>query len=184
MPVSQEAAHDHGASRIAIGPQTPERMMSPDATPRASISSPESSIYFSPDGIHRSGNLTEPRNYAPRTAGQAATQVPPPRFNLDLVAYQPQDFSSHDPSVVQAIQGRPLVVGTQMTVQQYDEAQAVKSESLSAMTNNVTRLPSLANAMNPNNFPFVESGKQVRPKNHGIVRLRNVCTSEQNSILR
>lgn len=167
----------HGDQGFGAGYETPQHMMSPNATPRPSISSPEGSVYFSPSAP-RSSHMTEPRNYAPRTTGQAASQGPPPKFNMDLVTHRLQDVIQSDQLAVQPIQPQALDPAQGLAHRQVQITPASPSEELRRLTDTVTGLPSLTTAIDPANFPFVESGKQARPVNHGIVRLRNVSLFE------
>ncbi|KAL2209326.1 hypothetical protein CC79DRAFT_1367515 [Sarocladium strictum] len=164
-------ARSHGKA-VATGFQTPKRAYSPDDTPRMSFGSPDGSVYFSPDGSRRNGNMSEPRNYAPRTAGQAAMQIPPPVFNLDLVAYEPKKPISQESLALQPM-NVPTMIGEHQ-VPEKSQSDKGMSDKLRLLTNTLSGYPTLATALAPENFPFVESGKQVRPKNHGIVRLRNI----------
>lgn len=53
----------------------------------------------------------------------------------------------------------------------------LRSEQLNVLTGSPSGLPTLHVALDPANFPFIESAKQCRAENHGVVKLGNVCTS-------
>lgn len=49
-----------------------------------------------------------------------------------------------------------------------------ESNKLVLLTDTRSGLPTLADAMDPANFPFVESARMAKPMNWGIVKLKNV----------
>lgn len=161
-----------------LGYQQPTAVTSPSITPRYT-SEGTASGPISPDGS-RSGRLTEPRNYAPRTCGLPAAQEPPPKFNLGLASPQHQ-VSSQDPFNGPS---NGLHYNQEMTALAPYEPHAVpfdadkirsqRSERLNMLTNTPSGLPPLAVAMDPTNFPFVEGARQSQAVSHGVVKLRNV----------
>ena len=134
--------------------------MSPSDTP----SQFGASSFASPEP----GRLTEPRNYAPRTAGLPITYAPPPKFNLEL----PTQHNSQDPfAPVQA--GNALVAyqpGPQALI-----IQSQRSNMLNMLTETQSGLPSYTIATSLNNFPFTYVGSMHCPNPRiGVVKLKNV----------
>ncbi|KAL7947858.1 hypothetical protein V8C42DRAFT_315906 [Trichoderma barbatum] len=140
--------------------------------------------YFSPG---MSTVASEPRNYAPRTAGLPASinpimMQPPPRFDLSLAA-APDDESDREARLVRQIV-RPFGVRLSETTELSEippdcsnhapMMQAPRSNKLLQLTNTATGYPTLAEAMDPSNFPFVEAARLAKPMNWGIIKLRNI----------
>lgn len=57
------------------------------------------------------------------------------------------------------------------------EIRAVRSDQLNRLTDNPMGLPTQDVALDPDNFPFIESTTQAAPVGYGVVKIRNVCTS-------
>jgi hypothetical protein len=57
------------------------------------------------------------------------------------------------------------------------EVRAVRSDQLNRLTDGPMGLPTQDVALNPDNFPFIESTTQAAPVGHGVVKIRNVCAS-------
>jgi len=54
------------------------------------------------------------------------------------------------------------------------------SPHLRALTSNGTRLPTLEEALDPSNFPFVEICRQAKDENFGVIKIKNVgCTPQE-----
>ncbi|PFH62916.1 hypothetical protein XA68_11235 [Ophiocordyceps unilateralis] len=122
--------------------------------------------YFSPASTV-SGNLTEPRSYAPRTPGQlAADGGPPPKFDLGGVISDPQPQS--DASGQALAQLRP---GLEVAAAGTSDG---CSAELGGLINTPTGLPLLATALDPDIFPFVEAPRLAQPMNFGVVKLKNI----------
>lgn len=142
--------------------------------------------YFSP-GLTTAAS--EPRNYAPRTAGRAGVSPvmmqPPPRFDLGMVAPPPADHEHRniEAQLVRQIV-RPFGVRlndttalSEIPLDRVNTAplrEIQESNKLVLLTNTPTGLPTLAEAMDPSNFPFVESARMAKPMNWGIIKLKNV----------
>lgn len=142
--------------------------------------------YFSP-GVTTAAS--EPRNYAPRTAGRAGVSPvmmhPPPRFDLGAAVAPPAD-NEHRNIEAQLVRQivRPFGVRlndttglSEIPLDRVNTAplrEIQESNKLVLLTNTPTGLPSLAEAMDPSNFPFVESARMAKPMNWGIIKLKNV----------
>ncbi|KAM6480209.1 hypothetical protein HDV62DRAFT_125166 [Trichoderma sp. SZMC 28011] len=166
----------------------PEVFSSPssDMTPPQRRSGAPVRGYFSPG---MSTVASEPRNYAPRTAGLPASinpimMQPPPRFDLGLaVAEAPEHDSDREARIVRQIV-RPFGVRLSETTELSEippdcsnnapMMQAPPSNKLLQLINTATGLPTLADAMDPSNFPFIESARLAKPMNWGIIKLRNI----------
>lgn len=184
------AAHDSSIS-------SPRDNGSPAKTPRQGPVSHVGAQRFSPEAI-RSGRLTEPRNYAPRTSGQPITQEPPPRFDLPVVAYgsgarlvshvqgrppKRENLSSpgHSPRQL-ATPPAPSAAGSVIAYIPLP-ANAVPapsqlvypSDGLKILTCKPSGLVTLSVALDPANFPFMEASRQARASSSGVVKLKNVC---------
>ncbi|KAL7788694.1 hypothetical protein V8C37DRAFT_411521 [Trichoderma ceciliae] len=107
---------------------------------------------------------------------------PPPRFDLGLVA-SPETDSDREARIVRQIV-RPFGMRLNETTELSDippdcsshapMMQAPRSNKLLQLTNTVTGLPTLAEAMDPSNFPFIEAARLAKPMNWGIIKLRNI----------
>ncbi|GFP53045.1 hypothetical protein TASIC1_0002022900 [Trichoderma asperellum] len=142
--------------------------------------------YFSP-GVTTAAS--EPRNYAPRTAGRAGVSPvmmqPPPRFDLGAAVVPPAD-NEHRNIEAQLVRQivRPFGVRlndttglSEIPLDRVNTAplrEVQESNKLVLLTNTPTGLPSLAEAMDPSNFPFVESARMAKPMNWGIIKLKNI----------
>lgn len=127
------------------------------------------------------GRMTEPRNYAPRTAGLPMSSEPPPKFNLDVGSHssnEATDLSTpNDLDHQMGILVQQAIPETQ-ALAAYQPAAKVpdgRSEKLKALTNPGWGAPHLASVLDPSSMPFAETAKQATAKNHGVVRLGNVC---------
>ncbi|KAL6871372.1 hypothetical protein J3F83DRAFT_714278 [Trichoderma novae-zelandiae] len=140
--------------------------------------------YFSP-GVTTAAS--EPRNYAPRTAGLPASinpimMQPPPRFDLGLAAAPDHEIDREACIVRQIV--RPFGVRLSETTELSEipldfsiNAPVMpppSSNKLLQLTNTATGLPTLADAMDPTNFPFVEAARLAKPMNWGIIKLKNI----------
>ncbi|KAG6016766.1 hypothetical protein E4U43_003132 [Claviceps pusilla] len=130
----------------------------------------------------RLGTFTEPRNYAPRTAGRplSVSKEPPPKFDLSgAVAVQSPD-TTH--SAEQAFQTSVVVpfVGHQCSASQV-QPQSLRSSHLDQLTATENKLPTLQTALQPENFPFVEGARQSVAVNYGVVKLRNIPFATKRS---
>jgi hypothetical protein len=159
--------------------------MSPAPTPQSKHMSRGSDSLASP--IPPSGRMTEPRNYAPRTSGTPVLNEPPPKFDLSLVPYQgsasgvvtPEEYQDRVGNLV--LQTLPEAGG----LVPYNTAQNVstlRSEQLNTLTGS-SELPSLRAALDPAKFPFIESAKQCKNDNYGVVKLGNVSDAYFNTVL-
>lgn len=132
---------------------------------------------------------SEPRNYAPRTAGRAGVSAvmmqPPPKFDLGAAAAPPVDNERRnmEAQLVRQIV-RPFGVRlsektglSQIPLDRVNTAplrEVGESTKLVLLTDTRSGLPTLADAMDPTNFPFVESARMAKPMNWGIVKLKNI----------
>lgn len=148
-----------------------------DVTPRAQTSSHEGPAAF---GSPRAVNWSEPRNYAPRTAGYAGSLEPPPKFDLDRGTSQSLHVAEGDPFDAKAT-GSSTWQNT--ALQLYEDGRFTRSEQLSILLNTALRVPSLATALDPSHFPFVESGKQCRLVSNGVVKLQNVSDNSGHLVV-
>ncbi|KAK5998982.1 hypothetical protein PT974_01367 [Cladobotryum mycophilum] len=174
--------------------QSFQGVMSPESTPP-----PRHGVhvnghgYFSPyvDQM-TTGRLTEPRNYAPRTSGLPVTSEPPPRFELDSVQNRPyahQRLQSTggagsgraNPHMQTLSEVSSEVSNLQLDPNPQEVALSERSHMLKRLTDTPTGRPALADVMNPTNFPFVESAKQAKPMNHGVIKLRNIPFASKRS---
>lgn len=168
----------------SLSVQAIHTLMSPDATPPQRAGGLAArSVATSPEV------LTEPRNYAPRTAGLPVYSEPPPRFSLN-VAHIPSRADNQDPfgpvqasHALVAMSGAPessLVPHTwnPRALSSARQPFSQWSEKLKMLTGgNPNGLPTFDIAMAPDNFPFVEGAKRAGPANHGVVKIHNVSLS-------
>lgn len=170
----------------SLSVQAIHTLMSPDATPPERTSGlTAQSVVGSPEV----GRLTEPRNYAPRTAGLPIFNEPPPRFNLNVAGIPPrvdnQDpfgpvqasnaliamSNGPDSSAVPQTWSSRALVSVRQPVSHW-------SDKLKMLTGgNPNGLPTFGVAMAPDNFPFIEGAKRSCPVNHGVVKIHNVSLS-------
>ncbi|KFA75376.1 hypothetical protein S40288_02022 [Stachybotrys chartarum IBT 40288] len=198
---------------------------------------------------------SEPRNYAPLTAGYQAMNIPPPKFDLAAGGRLPlvrsvgtsdtspaKSSSVTSQSMSQPSHGHPgahhvgsVSPGEHVThkhlspvslgknigeasplslvpkaapMQQYQhvapaqcmlstavmssqegynpslaaaDPKAQRSDKLNVLTGTPSGLPTLAIAMDPQHFPFVEGARQMAVKNYGVVKLKNIPFSTKRS---
>ncbi|KAJ6781229.1 hypothetical protein PWT90_05092 [Aphanocladium album] len=134
-----------------------------------------------------SGRMTEPRNYAPRTAGLPMSSEPPPKFNLELPTVSqndhetlpsPEKFDQQLGALVQQTLPTPRSLTVyQPPAEDYDG----RSEKLKVITHPAWGSSKLATVLDPSNMPFVEAAKQAKAKNHGVVRLGNIPFATKRS---
>lgn len=160
----------------SVSTQAISTLMSPDATPQHSTAP----SVCSPDA----GRLTEPRNYAPRTAGLPLYNEPPPRFNLDVIPQAPS-FNTQDPfgpaqatgALVHMLQANDTFVAQ---CPKFDlspgEIVQVRSAHLNKLTGgHPAGVPTFSVALAEENFPFVRGADLARNDNpRGVVKLKNV----------
>lgn len=136
----------------------------------------ESSVVFSPSSS-MTGPSTEPKNYAPRTSGQPAMQQPPPKFNLDVVAYK-GGSNTTDPFVATYSSAGSsqlqTVTSSQVAGLPMSDGRLQPSEKLAALLGPNSALISFQRAMQPDFFPFGETCRTGKAINHGVVKIRNV----------
>lgn len=136
----------------------------------------------------RPGIFTEPRNYAPRTAGLPvlASSEPPPKFNLSMAVASSneeprgnvQDTLYADAHYDHRYSSSALVSFTSDGKQTlHDQIRSMRSDHLNGLTATNTGLPSFHIAMQPENFPFLEGARQAVPVNYGVVKLKNVSSA-------
>ncbi|KAK1252468.1 hypothetical protein MKX08_003655 [Trichoderma sp. CBMAI-0020] len=127
---------------------------------------------------------SEPRNYAPRTADRAGVSPrmmqPPPRFDLGAATAAPSHNERRD---MEAQTVPPVGVRLEDTtdigtnpVDRIDTAQRVlqRSNELARLLDTPSGKPTLAEVMDPANFPFIESAKLAKPMNWALVKLKNI----------
>ena len=161
-----------------------------------------------PFGPSQHFNQTEPRNFAPR-ANANMPHIPPPAFNLgrgpvpvkryngsQSAASDSDPFSSSSSSEGTTMDSRFSQALTLAAVPEDDqfglvhshmsygpvseEIRAVRSEQLNRLTEGPTGVPTQDVALAPENFPFMESSTQAAPVAHGVIKIRNVSSSNFN----
>lgn len=170
---------------------------SPGGTPGRARQDFATAYPLSPEGS-KSGNLTEPRNYAPRTSGMPIANEPPPKFDLGVQHYSsPQQQVSQDPfspghghskslMALQAIPETPPAYGYGAVAVPAIDLREQRSAKLNALTSLPSGLPTMAMAMDPTYFPFIENGRQAKAINNGVVKLKNVsgtCNFDFSSLI-
>lgn len=100
--------------------------------------------------------------------------IPPPKFNLDSISPPPQKSSqglfSPKQSQKKAVVLHPAVSFANAPM----KTGPVQSGMLVNLTNTPSGYPCFEDAMNATNFPFLESARQHRPINYGVLKLKNV----------
>lgn len=103
---------------------------------------------------------------------------PPPKFNLGLDTVSqtvqselpsPEDYDQKVGALVLQTLTSPQNLGPYNPVADFFDG---RSNQLKALTG--WGKPSLAMVLDPSNLPFMETAKQSKAKNHGVVRLGNV----------
>jgi hypothetical protein len=153
--------------------------------------------------VYNQYNQTEPRNFAPR--GGPMFMPPPPAFNLSRQSatkkHEERQYTAPDsdpflspPSkganghgvsqalVLSSVPENTQVASVPGAYQDYygpvpAEIRAVRSTQLNQLTDGLTGMPTQEVALNPESFPFMETTTQAAPVGHGVVKIRNVCTS-------
>lgn len=127
--------------------------------------------------------LTEPRNYAPRTSGLVAARDPPPKFDLmRLSPKAPRDQASDDAFVDSltslGLQRHSELVEktTNNAIVPFQHGQVEHRYQTTAEYANGPQqaLPTLRTALSEEHFPFTDAARLSRPKNNGVIRLKNV----------
>lgn len=108
---------------------------------------------------------TEPRNYAPKTAGRLI-DAPPPSFDLSLIKYIDQTNERNKAS--SPVKELDPFTGS------VDEKKFLRSDALNRLTNTPTGRPDLTTALSSDSFPFVDAARQAQATTHGVVKLGNV----------
>lgn len=151
--------------------------LSPDDSPESSFSESSDNQTSSPAQV---GNMTEPRNYAPRTSGFTVMNEPPPKFDLSLVKYLDATTAEGLAETASAVKPAQLASTSNTTgffsppPSNIESACIQQSTGLNNLTNTACGLPSISSALAPNNFPFMDSASRGSAKNNGVVKLRNV----------
>ncbi|KAK3331111.1 hypothetical protein B0H66DRAFT_580088 [Apodospora peruviana] len=144
-------------------------------------------------------NQSEPRNFAPRS--HAKSFPTPPRFSLEgissptnggiIVSDRPDDPFSSPTNNDRAVVSRALLP----MVEESDETspgpishgpvapeiQALRSEHLNRLTQGPTGLPDTEVALDPANFPFIESCSQSSPVSYGVIKIKNIPFATKRS---
>ncbi|KAM4061229.1 RNA recognition, RNP-1 [Hirsutella rhossiliensis] len=162
-------------------------MLSP-ASSRCADSIRANGIPFSP-ASSISGNLTEPRSYAPRTPGQQEVgNDPPPKFDPTGIVNGQQQQNGPHPQIHAVTANQVMAHACPGAEASWPAAMpamnaigATRSTELMRLTNTPTGLPLLATAMAPNNFPFIEAPRMANSFNHGVVKLKNIPFSTRRS---
>lgn len=169
----------------ATQPNLTMGMMSPI---NGSDPSDSDSTLDTPHRLGRSGTgltATEPRNYAPRTAGIPVSDSAPPRFGLDAIRDEsPRDTPGHaqvaasDPFAPNIASNTAMVLSPSQAIMPMSNQagfdQIPLSDKLGILLNTPSGIPNFSMAMGPAYFPFFETARQATPVNHGVVRLQNV----------
>lgn len=147
-------------------------------------------------------NQTEPRNFAPRIGAMPMFMPPPPAFNLGCqTSKKHEEFQfpgpDSDPFLSPARKGADAHGNSQALVlpsvpENHQlalisreafhgpvpaEVRVMRSAQLNELTDGPMGLPTQEIALNPQNFPFMESTTQAVPVGHGVVKIKNVCPS-------
>ncbi|KAH7309090.1 hypothetical protein B0I35DRAFT_360210 [Stachybotrys elegans] len=198
FPPGHPGAHPGQATDQQSSPKdTPTTPQSPSQDVQSSSSQPQTVVSpgqgYYPYAVAGHGFLSEPPHcYAPFTAEFRANNVPPPKFDLtlgykrkvalDAAASSPHSDVGSTQSLVAGHQGTPgSNYETYIPKPPSSEIQAQRSGKLNALTNTPTGLPTLAMAMDPQNFPFVEGARQMNVRNYGVVKLRNIPFATKRS---
>ncbi|RDA90263.1 hypothetical protein CP533_4616 [Ophiocordyceps camponoti-saundersi (nom. inval.)] len=124
--------------------------------------------HFSPASTV-SGNLTEPRSYAPRVPGPlVADGGPPPKFDLGHTINDQQ----HPEDAME--QSSFQEMSTSISSQPPNAANEGCSAELLNLINTPSGLPLLGTALDPDNFPFIEAPRTAQSMNFGVVKLKNI----------
>lgn len=125
---------------------------------------------------------SEPRNWAP---GKGVESLPPPKFALSMPPDAPSNMQlvHHSPNQsTSTVDNDPFFVQSPPVHSPPDQAPYPtlgvvghhRSPQLTFLTSGPGGLPFYSVAMNPAHFPFVDSARQHKPVNHGVVKIRNV----------
>ena len=187
--------HNNGNAQYA-GMGAPMGPLNPSASQNNIVSPPTSEATIASQETF----ATELRNFAPRSA-EPVTNGPPPQFSLpvtpmpaqyqaqaqtqQMMPYQvqPQNVSA-DPFTVapipagiqplQTIHSQPSNSLAVYSNPVPDHIKSLRSAQLNNITSGPTGRPSLEVALDPKNFPFVDSPRLAAAVNHGVVKLKNV----------
>jgi hypothetical protein len=133
----------------------------------------------SPHGSHV-GTMTEPRNYAPRTSNQIISHQPPPPFKLSALPSARVGINgdvgggANDADRLDPFSTSAAAHANAMSMAIIPAAK--RSDKLNELLNCAGGKPSFEVAMHPDNFPFTESCRTGKAINHGVVKIRNVCS--------
>lgn len=150
-------------------------LVSPEVTPQ------KDSVDFA--DVQRPIQLTEPRNFAPRTAGPTVAREPPPKFDLPRMPPRaPRDQASDDAFVDSLTSlglqrhSESIAKTVENAVVPFQHAQPEQQQQavVSYAPEYQPSLPSLRTALSEEHFPFTDSARLSRPKNNGVIRLKNV----------
>lgn len=153
---------------------------------------------------------TEPRNFAPRVGAAPFFLPPPPPFKLGGGAATKQHHGSQatmsesDPFSTPSSPARTVASASSQAlaltaVPENDqlslvcnpyiygpvpvEIRAVRSQQLNQLTEGALGVPTQDVALNPDNFPFIESCSQAEAVSHGVVKIRNVSLFHHSSLI-
>ena len=152
---SEQQIHGHGhfpqGSQASFGPGAffnPQNFQSPGQPGQREQSTPEESTGKPEVGTPKSERITNKRRSA--------------------------NFHRHATSLHSIPEHRSLVPFGAIVSVAPPKVKASRSDLLNSLTNTASGLPTFETALSEDYFPFVESGKQCVPVNHGCVKLRNV----------
>lgn len=196
-PYQQTTGHAYAYNHVNSSP-TPSTVIHPDMTPKAAAT--PMSQYGTPvkSGSHVQ---SEPRNFAPRPHGPTYQQGPPPQFMIPgnaaaVVNGTVPQAKKDDPFIALSPPHKEHAVRTLLPpVKEADESgytgtaiaispvavapeiRLLRSSHLNQLTADPYGLPTAEEALNPANFPFIESCSQSQPVQTGVVHLENVSVS-------
>ncbi|KAL2260121.1 hypothetical protein VTK26DRAFT_5986 [Humicola hyalothermophila] len=184
--------------------------LNPNATPMNMPKRDAAYQTTTPFGTSLPYNQTEPRNFAPR-ANVVPHPLPPPAFNLgrapllgngyngyvsQTTASDSDPFSSTSSPerTMGSHSSRALALAAVPEDDQFalfppttfygpvpDEIRAVRSEKLNRLTAGPAGVPTQDVALDPENFPFIESTTQTGPVSYGVVKIRNIPFATKRS---
>lgn len=150
---------------------------------------------------------SEPHDFAPRLA-QPIVDEAPPRFVLagaappvdnqavkvtgagsaQLVPYNADPFSAGPPNVAQqqvvALHPSSLTMAPHIGGPVPDHIKGLRSAHLNRITDGPMGRPTLDVALDPANFPFIQSTSQAEPVSYGVVKIKNVGFASSHTLQR
>ncbi|KAM7201394.1 hypothetical protein V8F20_004858 [Naviculisporaceae sp. PSN 640] len=198
QPYQQQTAQVYVYSPAVASP-APSTVINTEFTPRASATPTRES------GTPTKGGpivQSEPRNFAPRVKGTVYDQPPPP-FRAQTTAPIANGTiiapvtAPEDPFKFQTPGKQRAAISALSPVKEQDEGQtgalvamssavppeirARRSAHLNRLTDGPIGLPTSQDALNPANFPFMQTCSQYEPSQNGVVHIANIPFSTKVS---